>query len=304
MYDMIGPAYKLSVVIVTYNSENDIFDCLKSVYGYSDIPAAELEVIVVDNNSLRCDDTFSRIHSSYPDVKLLRNERNGGYGQGNNIGIRYASAPVILIMNPDVRLMEPVFATALQAFEKDSGLCMYGMKQMFSESRASMRSFSFTNMMNGYLWVMLTAVCNRMEWFIPRYQYIQGSCFFVRKSAMEAVGMFDESFFLYGEEDDLHYRIVAEYGPAIIYNPKLRFIHLVEERSPDLEYEKKLLDVAIRRHELKGYPRKRTLRNYLRRANVRLLREYIRKRVRHDEDGFAVLSAFRDHIRTELSALS
>lgn len=101
---------KVSVVIVTYNSERHIYDCLESLFKYNDIGDA-LEVIVVDNCSKDYEGMAKQITFRYGyGVKLVQNTNNGGYGQGNNVGIMNAAAPIIMIMNPDVRLCEPVFA--------------------------------------------------------------------------------------------------------------------------------------------------------------------------------------------------
>ena len=133
---------RLSIIIVTYNSEKDIYDCINSIRQWTDIPMEELELIVVDNNSRETDTMFATLKQLYGnDIVLIRNTRNGGYGQGNNLGIRKATASVILIMNPDVRMMEPIFKTALDAFDQSKDLSMYGMKQMLSASEPSTNSF-------------------------------------------------------------------------------------------------------------------------------------------------------------------
>ena len=75
---------QLSLIILTYNSEKDIYDCLESVNRYNDIGDA-LEIIVVDNNSTNYIDMHDKIKSLYPDVRIIANTKNGGYGQGNNI---------------------------------------------------------------------------------------------------------------------------------------------------------------------------------------------------------------------------
>ena len=111
---------RLSIIIVTYNSEKDIYDCMASIKKYADIPMSELEIIIVDNNSKEVDSMFAKLRKLYgEDIILINNTHNGGYGQGNNVGIRRATAPVILIMNPDVRLICPIFRTAIEAFEND-----------------------------------------------------------------------------------------------------------------------------------------------------------------------------------------
>ena len=111
---------KISIVIVTYNSENVIFRCLDSVFKYNDIKDC-IEVIVVDNNSQNQLQMFSDICGRYGNkVILLSNPQNGGYGQGNNIGIKASTAPIILIMNPDVSLFFPIFEKAIIQYHEYS----------------------------------------------------------------------------------------------------------------------------------------------------------------------------------------
>ena len=98
----------LSIIILTYNSEKDIYACLDSVYQHNDIGEA-LEVIVVDNQSNAFALMQQKIAHQYPQVFITQNTHNGGYGQGNNVGIRMAQAPIIAIMNPDVRITHPIF---------------------------------------------------------------------------------------------------------------------------------------------------------------------------------------------------
>ena len=90
---------RVSVIIVTYNSEKHIYDCLSSIYRYNDIGDL-LEVIIVDNNSCNKDLMFESINRLYPQTKLIDNPKNGGYGQGNNMGVKNSLGDIILIMNP------------------------------------------------------------------------------------------------------------------------------------------------------------------------------------------------------------
>jgi len=268
---------RLSIIIVTYNSEKDIYDCVLSIIKYADIPLSELELIIVDNNSRDTDTMFTKLKELYNEnIILIKNTHNGGYGQGNNVGIQHATAPVILIMNPDVRLIEPIFRTSIEAFGKDKKLCLYGMKQMLTPTAASSSSFICTYMMNGYINTIITGLCNRLDLYISRYMHFSGSCFYIRKSMFEDIGLFDESIFMYGEEDDIHYRLRKAGYKTMVYNSKLHYIHLVKDRKPDLAYELKLVDVAIRQNEKKGYPAYKTVKNRLRNAKLLFFREYIR----------------------------
>ena len=293
---------RLSIIIVTYNSEKDIYDCINSIRQWTDIPMEELELIVVDNNSRETDKMFAQLQKLYGnDIVLIRNPRNGGYGQGNNLGIRKATAPVILIMNPDVRMMEPIFKTALDAFDQSKDLSMYGMKQMLSATCPSTNSFSCAYTVDGYLQTFMTSLGNRYDYYIPRYMHFSGSCFFIRKEMFEQAGLFDETIFMYGEEEDIHYRMRKQGFTHMVYNPKLHYIHLTKEREPNLAYETKLLDVAIAQSKKKGCQDKTIIRNRLKNNSILLVREkmlvFLGKK---DKRQLQLLQDFRKEIRRRL----
>lgn len=271
---------RLSIIIVTYNSEHDIFNCVESIKQHCDIPRDELELIIVDNNSRAPQPMFAQLKSIWSnDIVLIENDKNCGYGQGNNVGIRQATSPIILIMNPDVRLMEPIFKKALQDFQNDNHLSIYGMKQMLSPTIHSSNSFGCSYMMNGYLSTILTALCTRLDYYLPRYMYFSGSCFFIRKQMFEAIGLFDEDIFMYGEEDDIRYRMLKRFGNHITYNPSLHYIHLTKERQPDLEYEKRVFQSILVLLQKKGQKKETVIRNRIRNVNLQLWREIFRVKV-------------------------
>lgn len=216
---------RVSVIIVTYNSEKHIYDCLDSVFKYNDI-GDDLEVIIVDNNSKNFQTLKREIKNKYNDkVLLISNERNGGYGQGNNIGIRNSSAPIIMIMNPDVRLNMPIFNKICSEFKEDSNIVMYGMKQKFSESHNGI-SIDCTSFLNPVVSIPLSKFANKYDWYIQKYMYFSGACFFVRKNSFEEAGLFDEDIFMYSEEDDIHNRLLKIPHCRFVYNPRISYLHL------------------------------------------------------------------------------
>ena len=292
---------KLSVIIVTYNSEKDIYDCLNSIYSHCDIPVDELEVIVVDNNSKEADIMFETIRKEHGNnVVLIKNSKNGGYGQGNNVGIKHASAPIILIMNPDVRLTSASFQTVLDHFEKDRNLSMYGMKQLLDDGSVSMNTFNCSNLMNGYLGTLLTGLCNRRDMYIPRWMYFSGSCFYIRKSMFEAIGLFDESIFMYGEENDIHHRMKTKFGAHFFYNKNIKYQHLTMERKPDKKTEDKMLLSNIQVNEKFGYSKKKTIRNKIQTVNILLWREKLKRAMglSYSAEFIKMLSEYKKHLRT------
>ena len=249
---------KVSIIIVTYNSEKDIYDCINSIIENSDIPLAEIELVVVDNNSTGCDTMFGKLKTLWgEDIILIK--------------------PLVLIMNPDVRLVCPIFHKAIDRFSKDKSMCMLGMKQWLTLEEPSSNSFTCTYRMNGYLSTILSALCTRLDFYIAKYMHFSGSCFFINKAMFEAVGLFDESVFLYGEEDDIHYRLMHRFKDCkMIYDKSLRYLHLTKERKPDIKYEKTLIDVAVIQNKKKGYSKQKTLINRLRCINLQIFRERLR----------------------------
>lgn len=296
---------KVSIIIVTYNSEKDIYDCINAIKKHADIPLCEIELIIVDNNSKHTDTMFANLQNQWGnDIITIKNTQNGGYGQGNNIGIKKSTAPIILIMNPDVRLASPFFAKPLNAFSKDKDLIMYGMKQMYTDTRESNSSFCCTYMMNGYKRTILEGLLNRLEWYHPKFQYFSGSCFYIRKKMFEDVGLFDESIFMYGEEDDIHYRLMQKFGTKFTYDKNIRYLHLTSERKPDAEYEIKFLDVALIQNEKKGYPREKTLKNFYQIYQILYWREVIRVIFGKGKERLSMLKVMLDKIKTKKKQLN
>lgn len=297
---------RLSIIIVTYNSEHDIYDCVSTIIRFSDIPLSELELIIVDNNSRDTDTMFEKLKELYGNnIVLIKNTHNGGYGQGNNVGIKKATAPVILIMNPDVRLIEPIFKTTIEAFEQDSKLAMYGMKQMLTATIPSTNSFTCTYALNGYIQTIMSSVCNRYDHYIAKYMHFSGSCFYIRKQMFEHVGLFDESVFMYGEEEDIHYRMWKLGYTKMVYNPKLHYIHLVKERKPDLKYELKLIDVAVFQNEKKGFSAKKTLKDRLRNTNMLIAREKLKILMgKTDKSLINMLIELKTEIRNKIKSIT
>lgn len=220
---------KLSVVIVTYNSENDIFDCLSSVFKYNDIGDA-LEVIVVDNNSRNYRQMRESIFKLYGEkVQIISNKTNGGYGQGNNIGVKTSTAPYFLIMNPDVRLVMPIFGSTLRNLNRND-VVMCGFKSMENLNEPNY-SFYYTHTTNAFVYVFAQ---KRLlsDNYVQKKMFLSGACFAMRKDTFEQIGLFDENIFLYGEENDIHYRLHKFFPRArIYYDSTLKYVHPINNRE-------------------------------------------------------------------------
>lgn len=228
---------RLSIIIVTYNSENDIFACIDSIFKYNDI-GTDLELIVVDNNSRHFDDTQKQLQSRYHNIRIIRNLQNGGYGQGNNVGIKAATAPIIAIVNPDVRFIMPMFKSVLTTFD-NSNVGMVSCKQMQNAHKAG-PSFQYIANATGFEKCILALLRNKFDCYNYKRMYLSGAFFFTRKDLMNDIGGFDEQIFMYAEEDDIRFRLL-QYKPYLqfVYRKDLTYIHPTDNRVFSEQREKK-----------------------------------------------------------------
>ena len=241
---------RLSIIILTYNSEKDIYPCLESVYQHNDIGEG-LEVIVVDNQSTHFAAMQQEIAQRYPKVIITQNTHNGGYGQGNNVGIRMAQAPIVAIMNPDIRLLQPIFASALQTLN-NKDIIMCAGKQMHTPTQLGW-SYAFDYNALSFLQVPLRNIYKRFDYYDYRYMHLSGAFFFINKQCFEAIGMFDEQIFMYGEECDIHLRLRKAFPKKQIQFLPIPYLHLSAERPFEEKRYRQLLNADLyvcRKHGL------------------------------------------------------
>ena len=200
---------KLSVVIVSYNVRDYLENCLQSVSRA--LEGIEGEVFVVDNHS--DDDSVEAVRSQYPWVRLIENQENMGFSRANNIAIREARGEYVLLLNPDTIVEKSTLREVLRFMEEHpkaggAGVMMHNADgSLAPESRRALPT----------PWVS----CLKMLGFTKRYymshlpwdqpsriEVISGAFCFLRKKALDEVGLLDEDFFMYGEDIDLSYRLM------------------------------------------------------------------------------------------------
>ena len=244
--------FSISLVIVTYHSQKDILNCLESVYQHTDIPVHELEIIIVDNSSRAIFlETEALVRAHYDaGIIMIHNKANGGYGQGNNIGIARASANLVCISNPDVLFTAPVFRNALELFHGDDSLAMVGGKQTGGPN------FSFWIRPEYEFYILtrpMTSILNRLGVYFENYFFLSGAFLFVDKEKFSEVKRFDESMFLYGEEADLSRRFI-DHGYKTMFRRDFSYLHLIDDRSggeeSDLENMLNSYRIYFDKHQL------------------------------------------------------
>ena len=234
---------RLSIIIVTYNSEKDIFDCLKAVFKHNDI-GDELEVIVVDNASAGFEAMRKEIEDVYGEkVVVVSNSKNGGYGQGNNVGIRLSSSDKFLIMNPDVRIIMPMFSKIVETLN-DESVALCGFTSMENESFRN-SSFYYTHTTSAFRKVFFRKKLQTDDFQYKR-MFLSGACFAMKKDIFEKIGMFDENIFLYGEENDIHIRLRKMFPEKkMVFIKELGYVHPgANERDKEKEYRHSMRSAA------------------------------------------------------------
>lgn len=220
---------KISIIIVTYNSENLISDCIDSIYKYADISEDEFEIIVVDNSNLEKHQQLTEILTEYfPNkIKIIHNSQNGGYGQGNNIGINFSKSSLCCIMNPDVRFNQPLMQYAITKFQSNDNLSLLSFKQ----TGGANISYYIKPEAKPIIGVSIfTKIANYINHFSAKSWYLSGAFFFIDKIKFKQIGLFDENIFLYFEEPDISNRLLRK-NYDIEFDSAKTYIHLTGDRN-------------------------------------------------------------------------
>ncbi len=208
---------KLSVIIVNYNVKYFLEQALYSVRKA--VKNLTVEVFVVDNNSK--DGSVEMVREKFPEVILIANKDNPGFSVANNQAIEISKGEYVLLLNPDTVVAEDTFEKSvafMDAHPKSGGLgikMIDGSGQFLPESKrgfpspwvAFYKTFGFSKLFpkskkfNHYHLGYLSKDENH------KIEVLAGAFMLMRKSTLDEVGLLDETFFMYGEDIDLSYRI-------------------------------------------------------------------------------------------------
>ena len=243
---------KLSVVIVSYNVRSYLEQCLQSVRRA--LEGIEGEVFVVDNHST--DDSVEVVRRDYAWVKLMENQENQGFARANNLAIRQAQGEYVLLLNPDTIVEEGTLRNVLafmEAHPKAGGAGVMMRNEDGSLAPESRRALPTP-------WVSCLKMIgfdkryymSHLPWEEPgRIEVISGAFCFLRRKALDEVGLLDEDFFMYGEDIDLSYRLLKGgwenwYLPYAITHYKGRSTQKTDYRYVHIFYQAML--IFLRKH--------------------------------------------------------
>lgn len=252
------PAARTAAVVVNYESGPSLAGCL------ADLRAAGVaELVVVDNGS--SDGSLAGATEAVAGVGVVVPGRNLGYGAAANRGVAASSAPFVLVCNPDLEVPARAVTSMVSVLDADPGCALVGPLIRTPEGDRYPSARQFPSMVDaaGHALLGLFAPDNRFTRTYQRSEldgagtgvrsadWVSGACFLVRRTAFEAVGGFDESYFMYAEDVDLCWRLGRE-GWHVAYAPAAEVTH-IQGRSTDrhpyrmiLEHHRSLLRFASR----------------------------------------------------------
>ena len=197
----VSQSFRASIIIVNYNAKEKLVPCLESVLRTSGL---DCEVIVVDNNS--CDGNAEAIEADFPAVRLIRSQKNLGFGGGNNLASREALGEYLVFLNPDT-LVQPGWLEALLApFGSDARIGLVTSKILLADEPGTINTCGNAVHFTGL--TLCRGLGKPRDAFGERHEVdaVSGAAFAIRRELFETLKGFDEDTFLYMEDTDLSWR--------------------------------------------------------------------------------------------------
>lgn len=237
---MIMPT--VSVIIVSYKVRYYIEQCLNSVLR----SVADAQILVVDNNS--DDGSVEYLRERFPQAEIIANDFNAGFGKANNMALAKATGRYVLFLNPDTVVAERTIPGCIEYMEAHPEVGAVGVRMQYGNGRFALESrrslptpsVSFWHMTGlGKLFPKSKVFAKYHRTYLDKdsecpIDVVSGAYMFIRKEALDRTGGFDESFFMYGEDIDLSYRILQA-GYQNRYLP-LPIVHYKGESTTKTSY--------------------------------------------------------------------
>jgi GT2 family glycosyltransferase len=260
-----SPTGRVSVVVVSYNTREWILRCLASLAGAS---RRELEVIVVDNAST--DGSAEAVAAEFPAVRLVRNAENVGFARAVNQAAALATGDHLLLLNPDGTLESGAVDALVDFSLSHPEYVICGGRTMTPEGELDPRSCWAAPT----LWslvcsaVMLSTLRPGSRLFDPEamgrfrrdearpVDIVTGCLLLIARDDWQALGGFDERFFVYGEDADLCLRATAATGRRCAITPDALMVHAVGASSATRPDKQELLTrgrITLARTHLPGW---------------------------------------------------
>lgn len=246
----------LSIVIVNYNAQTHLENCLASLTSFP--PVTPHEIVVVDNAST--DGSVQAVRARWPGIAVIQQPSNTGFAAGNNVGIRASRGTLILLLNNDTIVPAGAIDALVAALLAHPDAAVAGPRLLDEAGRSELSFGPMISPLNELRqkWKMtlhrrgVKAVSTWIERTTEREQYVDwvsGACLLVYRADAERVGLLDERYFLYTEDVDFCAAIRAR-GRLVLYTPAAGIVHL---RGRSRSTAPAAMNAAYRRSQLAFY---------------------------------------------------
>ena len=218
----MGSNPKASIIIVNYNGFSYVDGCVTSVLQ---CPFDSLEIIVVDNGSI--DGSVEKLRNKYGEkIKIVCLERNFGPSKARNEGVKISKGEFLGFLDNDTTVDADYVVEAIGVFESDDKIGVIQCKLLLMDHPDEIDYVGEYMGTNGFLVQVAPAKTRDEGQFDQQYPILaaKSAGMFIRRSAFEAIGGFDEDYFIFVEETDLGWRVWLE-GYSIVFAPKSKVFH-------------------------------------------------------------------------------
>ncbi len=240
--------FDISVVILNWNTERLLRRCIASIKS-STKTGVDYEIIVVDNASE--DGSRAMVTSEFPDVKLVTNKKNIGFGAGNNRGAALARGRYILFLNSDTEMHEDCLLKMMRYADEHLEVGIIGPKLLNTDGSLQYSCRHYPNLATGFfrntpLGRLFPANRHNSDYLMSSWDHatnrnvdwVSGAALMIRRETANEVGMFDEDYFMYCEDVDLCRRVnmarrsmAPEENWKVTYVPSASITHFIGRSS-------------------------------------------------------------------------
>lgn len=241
----------LRIQIVNYKTKTYLFECIESLI--KDLEGSEISYVIaiIDNNS---GDDLSSIPQKFlgTEIEIYQGEKNIGFGSGHNFLAKQGDARYLLMVNPDVKIIEPKTISRLLQHKEFLKADVLGSRLVTEGGMPQKWD-------HGDLFGMLPRIATYFggSYWIERRQQIRvswvcGAWFLINQAVFLGSGGFDENFFLYKEEEDLCLRI-RQKGGFVFYDPTIAVFHHSGVVAKKSDHLRKSTEYFISKHSQNNF---------------------------------------------------
>jgi len=236
----------ISIIIVNWNSSDLLRNCLNSI-KQSDT-SVHYEIIVIDNAS--SDNSVNMVKKEFRDVILVENEENFGFAKAVNAGIKKSEGDLIFLLNSDCELKESNTLEKVERFfARNAMVGILGLQLVFPDGIPQSSGGKFVSvgqLVKHQILFLDSPVFHRLnDWLRKKknaafyeVDFVSGACLFVKRDVINDIGLFNDNFFMYGEDMEFCYR-AKQKGWRVAILPTVKVVHLKSQST------KKILEKAL-----------------------------------------------------------